>query len=207
MCKPTKRAICDALFVLLQENGMDSITVRMVCDHAGISRQALYNHYYSLLDVLNEELTRRLDRAIGEDDTYLTWHLGFEHILGCLRENRVLILHVYRSSCRGELLSMIERYGGRLISRGIDDCCRDLAADISAEDRAFMLRLYQSAFMGVIDYWLSQDMKPSPAYITSRCNAMMALSIQGTIHRLTDPEAPALQFASDVQRVDNPAAK
>ena len=49
---PTQEIICKALEELLQSSSMDKITVRMVCEKAGLSRQALYNHYYSLIAVL-----------------------------------------------------------------------------------------------------------------------------------------------------------
>lgn len=183
---PTRKAICDALETQLEQHSMDRITVSMVCSEAGISRQTLYNHYYSLIDVLNDLLIGKMKTAVADHDTYLTWERGFESILTCLEQNRELIQHVYRSASRTELLSMIERFGGSLIDRGIADCAKDMRIEVDAEDQAFMLRLYLSAFMGIIDYWFSQDMQLSPAYLTSRCNAMMALSIRGTIKRLKE---------------------
>ena len=57
---PTQEIICKALEELLQSSSMDKITVRMVCEKAGISRQALYNHYYSLIAVLEDIITRQM---------------------------------------------------------------------------------------------------------------------------------------------------
>lgn len=187
---PTRKAICNALESQLKNHTLDRITVSMVCSEAGISRQTLYNHYYSLVDVLHDLLIEKLNDAVAGNNTYLTWERGFESVLTCLERNRELIQHVYRSSYRGDLLSMIECFGSGLIERGIADCAKDMQLDVSAQDQAFMLRLYLSAFMGVIDYWLSQDMQLSPAYLTSRCNAMMALSIRGTIQRLDSMSQP-----------------
>lgn len=187
---PTRKAICNALESQLENHTLDRITVSMVCSEAGISRQTLYNHYYSLVDVLHDLLIEKLNDAVAGNNTYLTWERGFESVLTCLERNRELIQHVYRSCYRGDLLSMIECFGSGLIERGIADCAKDMQIDVSAQDQAFMLRLYLSAFMGVIDYWLSQDMQLSPAYLTSRCNAMMALSIRGTIQRLDSMSQP-----------------
>ncbi|MBQ9320969.1 MAG: TetR/AcrR family transcriptional regulator, partial [Eubacterium sp.] len=132
---PTKEALCNALSDLLQNIYLDDITVRMVCTKAGVSRQALYNHYYGLTDVLEDLLTRRLNSAIGDANTYLTWDSGFERILVCLQENRALLLHVYHSTCRSELLGMLRRYGASLISRGIAQCSSDLGLPVSEEDQ------------------------------------------------------------------------
>jgi len=184
MFTPTRKAICAALENQLKERSLDRITVSMVCAEAGVSRQTLYNHYYSLIDVLKDLLIEKLSLVVADNNTYLTWERGFESVLICLEQNRELIRHVYRSSYRDDLLSMIEQFGGSLIDRGIADCAKDMQINVDSQDQEFMLRLYLSAFMGVIDYWLSQDMQSSPAYLTSRCNAMMALSIRGTLQRL-----------------------
>ncbi len=191
MFTPTRKAICSALENQLKIHSLDRITVNMVCAEARISRQTLYNHYYSLIDVLKDILVEKLTLAVADNNTYLTWDRGFESVLICLEQNRDLIQHVYRSGYRNDLLSMIEQFGGRLIYRGITDCARDMKIGVDPQDQEFMLRLYLSAFMGVIDYWLSQDMQLTPAYLTSRCNAMLALSIRGTLKRLDEmPHQP-----------------
>ena len=94
---PTQEIICKALEELLQSSSMDKITVRMVCEKAGISRQALYNHYYSLIAVLEDMITRQMKQALGEQNANLTWESGFERILSCMREHKMMLLHVYRS--------------------------------------------------------------------------------------------------------------
>ena len=122
--------------------------------------------------------------------------------MNCLSQNRTLVLRVYRSSSRNDLLSILERFGGGLIDRGISDCARDMGTDVDPEEQAFMPRLYLSAFMGVIDDWLAQDMRQSPAFITSRCNAMMALSIRGTLSRLNAAPGDSLQSGASVHQMD-----
>ena len=204
---PTQEIICKALEELLQSSSMDKITVRMVCEKAGISRQALYNHYYSLIAVLEDMITRQMKQALGEQNANLTWESGFERILSCMREHKMMLLHVYRSKSRNELLGIFERYGSTVVSHAIAQCASDMAINVSDQDLVYIMRMYVYVFIGVINRWMEYDMHLTPAYIASRCNAVMALSIRNGLQRLSDCEELPLQMPEKVNRMDIPQAK
>ena len=204
---PTQEIICKALEELLQSSSMDKITVRMVCEKAGISRQALYNHYYSLIAVLEDMITRQMKQALGEQNVNLTWESGFERILSCMREHKVMLLHVYRSKSRNELLGIFERYGSTVVSHAIAQCASDMAINVSDQDLVYIMRMYVYVFIGVINRWMEYDMHLTQAYIASRCNAVMALSIRNALQRLSDCEELPLQMPEKVNRMDIPQAK
>ena len=204
---PTQEIICKALEELLQSSSMDKITVRMVCEKAGISRQALYNHYYSLIAVLEDMITRQMKQALGEQNVNLTWESGFERILSCMREHKVMLLHVYRSKSRNELLGIFERYDSTVVSHAIAQCASDMAINVSDQDLVYIMRMYVYVFIGVINRWMEYDMHLTPAYIASRCNAVMALSIRNALQRLSDCEELPLQMPEKVNQMDIPQAK
>lgn len=204
---PTQEIICKALEELLQSSSMDKITVRMVCEKACISRQALYNHYYSLIAVLEDMITRQMKQALGEQNASLTWESGFERILSCMREHKGMLLHVYRSKSRNELLGIFERYGSTVVSHAIAQCASDMAINVSDQDLVYIMRMYVYVFIGVINRWMEYDMHLTPAYIASRCNAVMALSIRNALQRLSDCEKLPLQMPEKVNRMDIPQAK
>lgn len=204
---PTQEIICKALEELLQSSSMDKITVRIVCEKAGISRQALYNHYYSLIAVLEDMITRQMKQALGEQNVNLTWESGFERILSCMREHKMMLLHVYRSKSRNELLGIFERYGSTVVSHAIAQCASDMAINVSDQDLVYIMRMYVYVFIGVINRWMEYDMHLTPAYIASRCNAVMALSIRNALQRLSDCEELPLQMPEKVNRMDIPQAK
>lgn len=204
---PTQEIICKALEELLQSSSMDKITVRMVCEKAGISRQALYNHYYSPIAVLEDMITRQMKQALGEQNANLTWESGFERILSCMREHKMMLLHVYRSKSRNELLGIFERYGSTVVSHAIAQCASDMAINVSDQDLVYIMRMYVYVFIGVINRWMEYDMHLTPAYIASRCNAVMALSIRNALQRLSDCEELPLQMPEKVNRMDIPQAK
>ena len=204
---PTQEIICKALEELLQSSSMDKITVRMVCEKAGLSRQALYNHYYSLIAVLEDMITLQMKQALGEQNANLTWESGFERILSCMREHKMMLLHVYRSKSRNELLGIFERYGSTVVSHAIAQCASDMAINVSDQDLVYIMRMYVYVFIGVINRWMEYDMHLTPAYIASRCNAVMALSIRNALQKLSDCEELPLQMPEKVNRMDIPQAK
>ena len=204
---PTQEIICKALEELLQSSSMDKITVRMVCEKAGLSRQALYNHYYSLIAVLEDMITRQMKQALGEQNANLTWESGFERILSCMREHKMMLLHVYRSKSRNELLGIFERFCSTVVSHAIAQCASDMAINVSDQDLVYIMRMYVYVFIGVINRWMEYDMHLTPAYIASRCNAVMALSIRNALQKLSDCEELPLQMPEKVNRMDIPQAK
>ena len=105
-------------------------------------------------------------------------------MLECLTLRRTDLLHVYHSSYQGELLQLLGQFGSGLVRRGIDRCALDLNLPVPEQDKAFMLSLYMNAFMGVIRRWLEDGMVLTPAYISSRCEAVMHRSIRGSLSRL-----------------------
>ena len=52
-----------------------------------------------------------------------------------------------------------------------------------------MLRFYMNVFMGIVGDYFKDRMKEDPAYIASRCDAMMRYHIRQTLANLADLEA------------------
>ncbi len=58
----TKTLLTDALLKMLQERPIHTISIRDLCEKAGINRTTFYHHYGSQYDLLNEIATRFLAR-------------------------------------------------------------------------------------------------------------------------------------------------
>ena len=189
---PTRENLQKALLELLEERSLDDITVKMVCQRAGVSRQALYNHYYCLLDVFQDLLFRELEEAIAGCDTYLTWDSGYRAVWESLQTRRTAVLRVFRSSYGEDFLRMLDKFGRGLVGQGIEQCAADLRLSAPEQDKEFMVNLYMYAFMGVIRRWLEEGMRLAPEYIATRCEAVMRRSIRDTLKRLEQMDAAQL---------------
>lgn len=63
----TKRLIEDSLLRLLEERTLYDISVRTLCEHAGVNRSTFYKHYgsqYELLGVMEADFLRRIQAML-----------------------------------------------------------------------------------------------------------------------------------------------
>ena len=180
----TKQTIRDTLLRLLEEHSADDLTVKMVCMEAGVSKQTLYNHYYCLMDVLDESFQLAVDEALKDCNTYHDWVKGFQSFLELLARYKQVALHVYHSSHQDELIAMIRKNGEMLVRRGIEECSRDMGTAVSPKDEDFMLKFYMNVFIGVVESFMNGRMEESPEYLASRCDAMMRHHIRHTLENL-----------------------
>ncbi|MBQ2456325.1 MAG: TetR family transcriptional regulator C-terminal domain-containing protein [Firmicutes bacterium] len=195
----TKKKIKEELMRLLETYSADDLTLKLFCSESGLSKQTLYNHYYCLMDAVEDSYRSEFgERVIGKDD-YHNWVGGFLAIMGFLSERRSVCLHLYFSSRRDDLLLMISRYGEELVKRGIEECAGDKGVVISDKDRQFMLNFYMYVFMGIIKDYFEGWMKEDVGYIVSRSSAMMHHHIRTSLDNLKAVEEGTFEGLSGLR--------
>lgn len=183
----TKETIKKTLLRLLEEHSADQLSVKMVCIEAGISKQTLYNHYFSLMDALDEAFTGGIAKDMENCSTYDSWVEGFRVFLNFLYSRKKVILHIY-SSYRDEMMCSMRKYGRKLVEKAISDCSGDFDVRVSDKDRGFMLDFYMNIFMGIIRDYLDERMEEDSEYISSRCDAMLRYHIRTSLRNIRDLE-------------------
>ena len=167
---------------------MDRITVKMVCQRAGISRQALYNHYYSLTAVLADALERELSEALNGCAAGRDWADCLGMTLQCFRDKRKALLNVYRSSYRRELMDILERGMLRGIRQEVTRAVRENGLTVAEEDQEFAARAYLAAVRGLLEQYFSTGMELEPAYVVSRSEAFLRGTLPAGLRRLAGEE-------------------
>ena len=180
----TKEKIKDTLLRLLEEHPADDVTVKMFCIESGLSKQTLYNHYYSLMDALDDAYRTDLEEGLRGCNTYHNWVEGFKKILELLFAKRKIYLHIYNSSRQEEFMAIIARHGRILVEKGIDDCASDKGMRVSEKDKHFMVRFYMNVFMGNIKDFFDSRMEIEPGYLADMCDVMMRHHIRHTLDNL-----------------------
>ncbi len=96
----TKRLIQEALIILLRKNDISKISIRELCEKAGINRTTFYNHYGSQYDVLKELSGNYLNdieaaltnvTAAGREEVHKRIGFVFHYIEEHLEVSRILI--------------------------------------------------------------------------------------------------------------------
>lgn len=169
------------LVELLQERSIDKISIKLLCEHANISRQTLYYHYDSLIDVFLSWLRSSVNEAISAYDTRPKWDEGFKQFLIFCKENQNVILHAYNSSHKQEFVLAIYRIGRDLVLRDIQDISIELGKPLIRRDEDFMARFYMYIFVGLMMDYFDDGMNYDIEFIISRCDIMMKNNIKQKI--------------------------
>ncbi|MBP3489508.1 MAG: TetR/AcrR family transcriptional regulator [Roseburia sp.] len=99
----TKRLLKENLLLLMSEKSIQNITIRELCDAAGINRSTFYNHYGCPADILNEienSVITDLEEIWKANGAGQNWPLNkrIEALCTYLLENRSLSKLLFRDS-------------------------------------------------------------------------------------------------------------
>ena len=151
----------EALLVLLEKKDYDFITVKEVCQTAGVNRSTFYLHYEKMDDLLEETVSyvnnKFMDKLslIGEvqdptkviltTDTYLRPYLSF------IKENK----KIYRLMHDKPYLFHIDKITNRLYKDIFDIALTNFK--VKEEEKEYIFSFYTEGVMGIIKRWLEQD--------------------------------------------------
>lgn len=165
-----------ALITLLEEKDFDYITVKEICERAGVNRSTFYLHYETLGDILaetinyyNEEFVKRFykktNRFIEEIETvpleelilvnsdYLTPYLEF------IREH----MSVYRASFRNPVCMEADKKFEKISKFVLAPIMNRFG--VPEEEQIYRIKFYIQGCNAVIREWINRDCKDSIEYI------------------------------------------
>lgn len=180
----TQKVIQEAFWKLLKEKPLAKITVKEVCDLAGINRGTFYKHYmdcYDLMDKLQEDVVHEMERRLDSAES-----TGIRDMLVSLMQtlqNDVGLLHVLYT--QGQSNAFLHRIVG---------CCyrymesRIIAIPGMSSDDPLKSMNYSFLVGGcssVMEYWVHTGMKESPEVVAEQMlrlsNAfLMGLEVTGS---------------------------
>ncbi len=168
----SKAALRQALIELLEEAGLEAITVNDLCARAGLTRGTFYNHYTdkdALLASFEDEVLDGLaafERHMGE--------VGIGSVVSHIARRKPLpylveLFDYLRS--QGDFLHAVLGAGGdvRFAPRVRDTVCTQIVQNILHEQYrnnptafvGYYVAFYASAYLGVITRWIDTGMQES----------------------------------------------
>lgn len=157
----TQMLIRRAFTDLLHIKPIQTISIRELCDRAGIHRSTFYAHYtdiYALLNAIEDELMRDFQKSLepllrgdGEEVTPLKVVTG---IFQCLKENAdicTVTLGPYGD----------KEFANRLINLGREFCIHAYASafpNLSSRDLEYYYSFVSAGCIGLLQRWLSDGM-------------------------------------------------
>ena len=158
----------EAFLAILEKKDFAYITVKEICEAAGVNRSTFYLHYETMADLLSESAQYIIDRfmkAMPQDTAVFLEKLPDRPLkeldlvtpeyLTYIKEHR----RIFRVAVeQAAILRMKDAYGG------LDQYVLTLILDrfqVPPADRAYMMAFYISGLMAIIDRWLRDDCRDS----------------------------------------------
>ena len=157
MPKSTKDRIMTVLAELLRVKRLDDITVTELVERCGISRQAFYYHFTDLYGVVDYGVQQLLDDLGIERPE--EWRASLEKTLTLLRENRTLVLNVYRAYERSYVEHDLRRWAMPLVEARVRLAARKYR--VTEDQISFMTEVLTQALVSTVLSWVERGMPSS----------------------------------------------
>ena len=157
MAKSTKNEIVVTLGGLLQSKRLDGITVTELVERCGISRQAFYYHFSDLYGVVDYAIQQLLEGLKITDPEQ--WRASLERTLTLLRENRTIVLNVYRAYERSYVEHDLRQWAAPLV-----EARTRIAAgkyNVTEDQIGFMTDLLTQSLASIVLSWVERGMPSS----------------------------------------------
>ncbi|MED5020139.1 TetR/AcrR family transcriptional regulator [Paenibacillus chibensis] len=176
--KRTLNLIREAFISLIDEKGFDHITVQDITKRAEINRATFYRHYqdkYDILDKIVNEMLDQFQSAFQLPSDFVVDHFikdyesppdsfirQFEQIANHFKFYKVMLgpNGLPGFSLRLEVIIRDSLYRRSMIAQPIDSQV--------AMPREIIVRYVTSAHLGIIMYWLENDMPYTPKYMAKQ---------------------------------------
>ena len=151
----------EALLVLLEKKDYEFITVKEICQIAGVNRSTFYLHYEKMDDLLEETVNYvsnkfnsklkiidadpEITKKILTSDKYLRPYLSF------IKENK----KIYRLMHDKPYLFNIDKITNRLYKDIFDIALTNFK--VKEEEKKYMFSFYTEGVIGIIKRWLEAD--------------------------------------------------
>lgn len=177
----TKMLIRKAFTGLLKEKPVQSISVKELCEHAGINRGTFYAHYadiYDLLKQIEEEMMKDFMAALQPLLDSVSGDLTFSRITAetfrCLIENADL--------CAVTLGKYGDKeFASRLLNIGREKCMESYMRLFSGATPAQIEYYYtfvSAGCIGLLEKWIADGMTASAEEVASIAESLMMKGIE-----------------------------
>lgn len=166
----------EALIDLLQKKDFAYITIREICNAAGVNRSTFYLHYENLCDLLEESVSHLHQRFLSyfseESESFIS------RLAGCRKEELLLIspryllpyltfIRDHRTLYRAALdhpanFRAAESYQG-LFTHVLNPILSRFS--VPEAERPYIMAFYLSGISAVVEQWLKQDCQPDVQFV------------------------------------------
>ncbi|MGB8212523.1 MAG: TetR/AcrR family transcriptional regulator [Anaerolineales bacterium] len=191
----TREALRAALMALIEEKGFDAISVQDITERAGLNRATFYLHYRDKQDLLIRTSEAEFDRLVAEAGPIDRGNLTFQKppqqvviLFQHLAKNRDFYRVVLGRSGVPAFVARMREYLATFTQQRITGLHTLYPVAVPILDDVFISEYVAGALLGVIIWWLENDLPHSPEYMSDRFGW---LSVAGT-YKMMGIQPPSL---------------
>lgn len=158
----TKRLIREALLEMLKTKSIRKITVRELCDAAGVNRTTFYNHYNDTQDVLaeiEEKFLAQLSEEAAPDGGSGGLERHIEGVCTRLQKNREMALILMENHADPHFFDKL------MTARENGSCWQQLSSTYTAEETILLQEFLSNGAYAMLLCWLKEGCRQSPGQV------------------------------------------
>lgn len=176
----TRDAIFDAFSSLLSTKRYSKITIQEIIDKANIGRSTFYSHFETKDDLLKEMCTELFEHIFSKSlDMEMTHDFSLAakdtqsmitHILYHLKDNKKNMIGILKSESGDLFLSYFKQYLNEMITSSM---LKGVEQEKSKVPYDFLIEHIAGSFVGMIQWWIKNNMKDSPEELSRYFEAVI----------------------------------
>lgn len=164
----------DALLILLEKKEYDYITIKDICEKAGVNRSTFYLHYQNIDDLLVETIENAEKKLLAKYDNYQSFKIDKntkkedlfmftkEYVLpylDFLKENK----RIYILANKKKNLLRVDQTTSKLYTNFLSKVLEKF--EVPENERKYIISFFMSGIHAIINTWLKNDCKDSEEFI------------------------------------------
>ena len=167
-----KDFLAESLELIMQDKPFEKITIKQICDRAGVIRATFYNHFedkYAALDYIADVLLHEEQKPAAHSGDILRVILSLSETM---YEHRVFLLHAFQVQGQNDFDHMFVKHLGELIEEVLLIMRHD-ARKASLYSNEALARYFANAFMFLCKQWLREGCRYTPQEFAAYSNGLL----------------------------------
>ncbi|WP_433958366.1 TetR/AcrR family transcriptional regulator [Cytobacillus horneckiae] len=181
----TRQLLRDALVELIREQGYEKITVQDITSRATLNRATFYLHYQDKLDLLTQSTDEILNELVEGIHSSFDGKVELDFHMNTPNEKFIFLFEQILLNAKLYKVFLTEKNMPHFTSRMMEVLTGFISEGMMAMEpddhkltvpREFAERYFSAAYLGVIVWWLENDMPYTPKFMATQ---LMRITVQG----------------------------
>lgn len=153
----TKEIIARTFTELLEEKPMSKVTVKDIVERCGVNRNTFYYHFRDIPDVVEFIFKKKWDEILESPHEKASILECMEEMAALVRNNRKLMLNVYKSVKRDTFLIYMNEVASYIITEYFEKNLDKF--NLKNEEIQILIKYYKCLFIGILMEWLDHGLE------------------------------------------------